>query len=122
MVWYNRGRAAWRGSALGLNLVLVQNLWALTAASQGATVGRQDIPAQDEEMSVTTCYANPRAKGGKRGEGERTGKTVFRQGLCVCVHTGRGDFVCVCVYVVIVCFGGEVSCVTHDSRVGIVYV
>lgn len=63
--------AGWgaRGWALGLNLVLVQNLWARAAASRGATVGRQDIPVQDEETSVTTCYANPRAREGKRGEG-----------------------------------------------------
>lgn len=48
-----------KGSALGLNLVLVQNPWAKAAVDQGATAGRQDIPAQDEEMSVTTCYAKP---------------------------------------------------------------
>lgn len=73
------------GLAVGLNLVLVQNPWTRAAVSQGATVGRQDIPAQDEEMSVTTCYANPRAEEGKRGEGELTGKTVF-----------DGDYVFVC--------------------------
>lgn len=74
------------GSALGLNLVLVQNPWARAAASQGATVGRQDIPAQDEETSVTTCYANPRAREGKRGEGAWTVKTASTGTVCLCVH------------------------------------
>lgn len=105
--WYHCGRAALRGSALGLNLVLVQNPWARAAASQGATVGRQDIPAQDEEMSVTTCYANPRAEEGKRGEGEWTGKTVSTGTVCLCVHGQEGlcacRFVYVSVCVVIVC-------------------
>lgn len=64
------------GSAPHLNLAPVQNPWARTAASERATVGRQDIPVQDEETSVTTCYANPRAGGGKRGEGAWTVKTA----------------------------------------------
>lgn len=64
------------GSALDLNLAPEQNPWARTAASQRATVGRQDIPVQDEETSVTTCYANPQAREGKRGEGAWTVKTA----------------------------------------------
>lgn len=64
------------GSAPHLNLALVQNPWARAAASERATVGRQDIPVQDEETSVTTCYANPRTGGGKRGEGAWTVKTA----------------------------------------------
>lgn len=47
------------GSARRLNLVQVQNPCARVTVSQGATARRQDIPAQDEETSVTTCYANP---------------------------------------------------------------
>lgn len=56
-------------SALDLNLASVQNPRARAAASQRATVGRQDIPVQDEETSVTTCYANPQAREGKVGGG-----------------------------------------------------
>lgn len=81
-----------------LNLVLVQNPWARAAASQGATVGRQDIPAQDEEMSVTTCYANPRAEEGKRREGGTDGKDSFdRDCVFVCVHWQEG--LCACMFV-----------------------
>lgn len=62
--WYDCGSAAAcreeeEGSALRLNLVQIQNPCARVTASQGATARRQDIPAQDEETSVTTCYANP---------------------------------------------------------------
>lgn len=41
---------------------------AAAAQLQRATVRRQDIPAQDEEVSVTTCYANPEPQR-KDGEG-----------------------------------------------------
>jgi len=94
-----------KGFTLGLNLVLVQSPWARAAASRGATVGRQDIPAQDEEMSVTTCYANPRAEEGKSGEGECTGKTVSTGTVCLCAHwqdsVHAGLCVCVCVCVLV---------------------
>lgn len=87
----------------GLNLVQIQNPWARAAASQGATFGRQDIPAQDEEMSVTTCYANPQAEEGKSGEGDWTGKTVLTEFVCLCVHWQEGlctyMHFCVCQYV-----------------------
>ena len=119
---YHCGRAEWRGSFLGLNLVPVQNPWARAAASQGATVRRQDIPAQDEEMSVTTCYAKPpswrrKKKGGGGGGNGR--ERQFRHGLGVCVCTGRRDYACaflcmsVCVCcdcVFVVCFSREMSC------------
>ncbi|CAB1337862.1 unnamed protein product [Coregonus sp. 'balchen'] len=59
------------------------------AASQGATVGRQDIPAQDEEMPATTCYANPEQR---RKEGESGHERQFdRDRLCA----GREGFVLV---------------------------
>lgn len=64
------------------------NPWARAAASQGATFGRQDIPVQDEEMSVTTCYANPQAEEGKSGEGDWTGKTVLTKTVFVCALAG----------------------------------
>lgn len=65
---------------------------------------------------MTTCYANPRAEEGKRGEGGTDGKDSFRQGLCVCVCAGRRNyahagFVCVCACVVIVCL----SCVLVEK-------
>lgn len=75
---------------MDLNLVLVQNLWARATVSQGATVGRQDIPAQDEEMSVTTCYAKPQAEEGKRGEGGMDRKDSFDRDCVFGVCTGRG--------------------------------
>lgn len=79
------------GGALGLNLVLVQKLRARAAASRGATVGRQDIPVQDEETSVTTCYANPRAREGKkRGGGAWTVKTVSAGTVCLRVRWQEG--------------------------------
>lgn len=62
------------GSALALNLVPVQKAWGRVAASQAATARRQDIPAQDEETSVTTCYANPRSWTRERSEGGEGGR------------------------------------------------
>lgn len=65
---------------------------------------------------MTTCYANPRAEEGKRGEGEWTGKTVSTGTVCLCAHWQEGLCACRFVYVsacvVIVCFGREMSCGT----------
>lgn len=75
---------------------------------------------------MTTCYANPQAEEGKRGEGEWTGKTVSTGTVCLCAHWQEGLCACRFVYVsvccdcvFIVCFGREMSCGTFDSRVGI---
>lgn len=81
--------------------------------SQRATVGRQDIPAQDKEMSVTTCYAKGRAEEGKEGEGAQTGKTVSTVAVCLCACLCVCVRVCVCLFEFIVC-----HCSTHDMRVG----
>lgn len=106
--WYHCGRAEWRGSVLGLNLVPFQNPWARAAVSQGATVRRQDIPAQDEEMSVTTCYAKPWAEEGKRREGGMDGKDSFDRDCVFASAPAEGIMrmhLCVhqCVCFVIVC-------------------
>lgn len=91
--WGRRG-----GSALALNLVPVQKAWGRVAASQAATARRQDIPAQDEETSVTTCYANPEAG---QGKGVREGRVDGKDSL----SRGRSLF-CVCTLEAL-CFGNE---------------
>lgn len=59
--------------------------------SQAATARRQDIPAQDEEMSVTTCYANPRSWTRERSEGGRVdGKDSFNRERSLFVRTLEG--------------------------------
>lgn len=64
---------------------------------------------------MTTCYANPRAEEGKRGEGEWTGKTVSTGTVCLCAHWQEGLCACRFVYVsacvVIVCL----SCVLVEK-------
>ena len=65
--------AAVQPPASGLNLVPRSQGWrAGVAASRGATGGRQDIPAQDQEMPATTCYAKAPRRG-KENEEVREG-------------------------------------------------
>lgn len=58
---------------------------------QRATVGRQDIPAQDEEMPATTCYANPKQWRKEKGADAKDSSTgtecvcAGREGVCACV-------------------------------------
>lgn len=83
------------GGTLALNIVPVQKAWGRVAVSQAATARRQDIPAQDEETSVTTCYANPRSWTRERsegGEGRVDSKDGFsrQRSLFVCtLEAGR---------------------------------
>ena len=71
--------------------------------SHRATVGRQDIPAQDKEMSVTICYAK-----GKEGERASERKDTF---CSHCVFVCTAIFVCRCVT-------AQMYHSTHDMRVG----